>query len=142
MNYRTKRAARTDLYALLREHTTDTIEAVQLAVRGGRINGHSYYTECCCIIGHLAQITGRTLDAIKGGGDVPHPIETFICQVWPGQTPADDEALEAVDEWLTDILDERRRQERARFRQQLIENVRATDWHAIIEERAAEEVLA
>ena len=104
----TERKARDDLWRWL-ERFPDRVPALLEAVREGRMDGYSWVGTCRCVIGNLrfdntASIRDwASYEALfKGTGFKPwqSPIEEFVVEIRPGDTPANSPVMASLERWI------------------------------------------
>jgi hypothetical protein len=83
--------------------------AVLQALREGRINGVSYYGQCACLLGTIANagyggdLRGVT-EAIGLNVDETSPAEDWFINIDLGDTPATNPAAKIAEEWLVEWI--------------------------------------
>lgn len=98
--------------------------AVRQAVRQGKIDGKSYFGDCCCIKGIIARNVGldlrpnlsdiRTINISNSktfqnsygiGLSASHsPLEQYIMHIRPGETPENNPECKQLLEWLDEYI--------------------------------------
>lgn len=93
--------AKEDLFNLL-EANEDRYNALRRAIVEGRINGLwpslSLFSKCGCIKAHL-MVTPMQYPGT--------PIEQFVLNIRPGETPATSPALKTILSWLDEWVNSR-----------------------------------
>lgn len=109
-----------DLFAILDKAPWEAY-AVRQAVIKGQIDGTKYKGDCCCIKGIIAKNAGLTIGKL-GTYDSPlfestygiklglfsSPLEQYIVDIRPGQTPENDERCKQLLAWLNEYIAEQK----------------------------------
>jgi hypothetical protein len=98
---------RDDLWAVLSSAPVE-VPALLAALREGRVDGSTYFGECACLVGTLANARGCDYASIAGlRPNSSRPAEMFFLLIRPGQTPENHEpsriAAGWVEEWLASV---------------------------------------
>jgi hypothetical protein len=93
-------ASREDLWAVL-SSAAEEVPAVRAALVEGRIEGGTYYGECACLIGTIANARGCDVYSLGALGPAPHrPIEHFFMRISRGETPQTNPAAKLIVQWI------------------------------------------
>jgi hypothetical protein len=97
---------RDDIWAILSAAPTE-VPGLLAAVREGRIDGSTYSGQCACLVGTIANVKGCAYDDLAPllGTDSSRPAEAFFTAIYPGDTPATNQASKLAEGWIADWLD-------------------------------------
>jgi len=77
------------------------VPAIRAALVEGRVEGGTYYGECACLIGTIANARGCDVYSLGRLGPAPsRPIECFFLGIDRGDTPQTSPIAELVVEWI------------------------------------------
>jgi hypothetical protein len=94
------KAARQDLWAVL-SLAPQEAPAIEKALLEGRVDGGTYYGECACLIGTIANARGcdvYSLGALRPAPD--RPIEHLFMRISRGDTPQNNPVAKLIVQWI------------------------------------------
>ena len=93
-------AGRQDLWAVL-SSATQEVSALRAALVEGRIDGGTYYGECACLIGTIANARGCDVYRLASLGPAPdRPIEQLFMRINRGDTPQNNPTANLIVQWI------------------------------------------
>jgi hypothetical protein len=94
-------SSREDLWEVLWSATQEEISAVRAALVEGRIDGGTYYGECACLIGTIANARGCDVYSLGSLGPAPdRPIEHLFMRISRGDTPQSNPIAKLIVQWI------------------------------------------
>ena len=76
-----------------------------VSLRLGRIDGSTYTGDCCCFVGTIANVCGRSYDSLPAlRPNADSPTEKWFLALRPGDTPASSQVAAITEGWIVDWL--------------------------------------
>jgi hypothetical protein len=92
--------SRQDLWAVL-SSAAQEVSALRAALIEGRIDGGTYYGECTCLIGTIANARGCDVYSLGSLGPAPdRPIEHLFMRISRGDTPESNPTAKLIVQWI------------------------------------------
>jgi Pentapeptide repeats (8 copies) len=93
-------AIREDLWAVL-SLALQEVPAIRAALVEGRVDGGTYYGECACLIGTIANARGCDVYSLESLGPAPsRPIEHFFLRIDRRDTPQTNPIAKLIVHWI------------------------------------------
>jgi hypothetical protein len=93
-------ASRQDLWTVL-SFAAQEVPALRAALVEGRIDGGTYYGECACLIGTIANARGCDVYSLGSLGPAPdRPIEHLFMRISRGDTPQSNPIARLIMQWI------------------------------------------
>jgi hypothetical protein len=92
-----------DLWAVLLKQKNEAAGVLE-SLNAGKIDGSTYFGECACLVGTIANIKKCTKDDLIVKPDASRPAEKWFTMIKPGMTPKNNSTAKITAEWIEEFL--------------------------------------
>ncbi len=80
-----------------------TLPEFKEKMKEGKIKGTCYEGECCCFVGTIANIQGKSFDNITIKPNISSAVERWFLQFKEGDTPENSKAMKLTMDWIEEL---------------------------------------